>query len=119
MYPVRYEADYVEPQNRWITFFRLILVIPWYLLGSIYAIGAFIVAFLAWFAIVFTGRYPEGLYKFNAGFLRFIARAYGVHLPADRPLAAVRLRAGARLPDPGRDRPAAASSTTAGRPASG
>jgi hypothetical protein len=30
---------------------------------------------MAWFAIVFTGRYPEGLYDFNAGVLRFIARA--------------------------------------------
>ena len=85
MYPVRYEADYTEPQNRWITFFRLILVIPWYILGSIYAIAAFVVAFLAWFAIVFTGRYPEGLYNFNAGFLRFLARAYAfTFLQTDR-----------------------------------
>jgi hypothetical protein len=85
VYPVRYEADYVEQQNRWITFFRLILVIPWYILGSIYAVAAFIVAFLAWFAIVFTGRYPEGLYNFNAGFLRFIARAYAfTFLQTDR-----------------------------------
>ena len=39
------------------------------------SIAAFIVAFLAWFAIAFTGRYPEGLYNFNAGVLRFLARA--------------------------------------------
>lgn len=77
MYPVRYEADYVEQQSRAITFFRAILVIPWYIVGSIYAIAAFVVAFLAWFAIVFTGRYPEGLYSFNAGFLRFQARFFG------------------------------------------
>ena len=74
MYPVRYEADYVEQQSRAITFFRAILVIPWYIVGSIYAIAAFVVAFLAWFAIVFTGRYPEGLYNFNAGFLRMASR---------------------------------------------
>lgn len=30
---------------------------------------------MAWFAIVFSGRYPEGLYSFNAGVIRFIARA--------------------------------------------
>lgn len=77
MYPVRYEADYVEQQSRAITFFRWLLVLPWYILGSIYAIGAFVVAFLAWFAILFTGRYPEGLYGFNAGFLRFQARLFG------------------------------------------
>jgi hypothetical protein len=75
MYPVSYEADYVEEQGRWRTFFRLILAIPWYILGSVYVLGASIVAFLAWFAIVFTARYPEGLYKFNAGVLRFLGRA--------------------------------------------
>ena len=32
---------------------------------------------IAWFAIVFTGKYPEGLYNFNAGYLRMISRVYG------------------------------------------
>ena len=30
--------------------------------------------FIAWFALVFTGRYPEGLYNFNAGYLRMATR---------------------------------------------
>jgi Domain of unknown function (DUF4389) len=75
VYPVRYEADYIEPQNRWKGLFRWILAIPWLILGSIYGLVAEVVALLAWFAIVFTGRYPEGLYKFQAGFLRFSGRA--------------------------------------------
>jgi hypothetical protein len=75
MYPIRYEADYVEEQGRWRTFFRLILAIPWYLLGSVYVTAAFIVSFMAWFALLFTGRWPEGLYNFNVGVLRFLARA--------------------------------------------
>ncbi|MGH2957029.1 MAG: DUF4389 domain-containing protein [Solirubrobacterales bacterium] len=75
MYPVRYEADYSETQNRWKAFFRLILAIPWYIVLQVYLLAAFVVAFLAWFAILFTGRYPEGLYNFNAGVLRFTARA--------------------------------------------
>jgi hypothetical protein len=57
------------------TGFRFILAIPWLILGSVYVFAAFIVAFLAWFAIVFTARYPAGLYSFNAGVLRFVARA--------------------------------------------
>ena len=65
----------MEGRSRSKTGFRLILAIPWLILGSVYVTGAFIVAFLAWFAIVFTGRYPEGLYKFNAGVLRYIARS--------------------------------------------
>jgi len=75
MYPVKYEADYAEERKRWRTGFRFIVAIPWLVLGSAYATAAFIVAFMAWFAIVFTGRYPASLYNFNAGVLRFIARS--------------------------------------------
>lgn len=76
MYPVRYEADYVEPQNRAKAFFRWLLVIPWYVLGSVYALVAQVVAVIAWFALLFTARYPQGLYDFNVGFLRFMGRVY-------------------------------------------
>jgi hypothetical protein len=48
----------VEGRSRSRTGFRLILAIPWLILGSAYVFAAFIVAFMAWFAIVFTGRYP-------------------------------------------------------------
>jgi Domain of unknown function (DUF4389) len=66
----------VEKRSRLKTGFRFILVIPWLILGSVYVFAAFIVALLAWFAIVFTARYPAGLYSFNAGVLRFTARTY-------------------------------------------
>jgi hypothetical protein len=85
MYSVRYEADYFEHPNRWITGFRLILAIPWFIVGSVYVVAAFIVAFLAWFAIAFTARHPEGLYNFNAGVLRFLGRANAFfYLQTDR-----------------------------------
>lgn len=85
MYPVRYEADYFEQPNRWTTGFRLILAIPWYIVASVYVVAAFIVAFLAWFAIAFTGRHPEGLYNFNAGVLRFLGRTNAFfYLQTDR-----------------------------------
>jgi hypothetical protein len=85
VYPVRYEADYAEQQSRSITFFRLILAIPWLIVGSVYTTAAFVVAFLAWFALLFTGRYPEGLYNFNAGVLRFVGRANAfLYLQTDR-----------------------------------
>ena len=80
MYPIRYEADFVEPQNRAKAFFRWLLIIPWLILGSVYALVASVVAFIAWFALLFTGRYPQGLYNFNVGFLRFTARAYAFGL---------------------------------------
>jgi hypothetical protein len=75
MYPVTYEADYQERPNRWKTGFRFILVIPWLiLLRYIYPIAAGVIVFIAWFALLFTARYPKWAYDFNAGFIRFQAR---------------------------------------------
>jgi hypothetical protein len=75
MYPIGYQADpALEGRNRLTTFFRYLVAIPWLIVASIYGFVAEIVAVIAWFAIVFTGRYPEGLYNFNAGYLRMIGR---------------------------------------------
>ncbi|HYM55313.1 MAG TPA: DUF4389 domain-containing protein, partial [Solirubrobacteraceae bacterium] len=81
-YPVTFEADYVEQRSRLTTFFRLILVIPVAIVLYVFGIVASIAILIAWFAIVFTGRYPQGLYDFVAGFNRFLARvtAYAVLL---------------------------------------
>ena len=54
--------------------FRYFVAIPWLIVASIYGFVAEIAAVIAWFAIVFTGRYPEGLYNFNAGYLRMSSR---------------------------------------------
>jgi hypothetical protein len=78
MYPISFEADpALEGRNRLTTFFRYIVAIPWLIVASIYGFVAEIVAVIAWFAIVFTGKYPEGLYNFNAGYLRMITRVNG------------------------------------------
>lgn len=81
-YPVTFEADYVERRNRLSTFFRLILTIPLVIWFYFYAIAAGFALLFAWFAIVFTGHYPRGLYGFIAGYTRFITRvtAYGALL---------------------------------------
>ena len=73
-YPVTFEADYVERRNRLTTFFRLILAIPLLVVLYFYAIVAAVVILIAWFAIVFTARYPRGLFNFIAGYTRFITR---------------------------------------------
>ena len=54
-------------------------MIPWHIVAGLYAFVAQIAAFFAWFAIIFTGRYPEGLYNFNAGFLRMQGRVNGFY----------------------------------------
>ena len=67
----------LEGRNRLTTFFRYIVAIPWLIVASIYGFVAEIAAVIAWFAIVFTGKYPEGLYNFNAGYLRMASRVNG------------------------------------------
>jgi hypothetical protein len=74
MYPISYEADYQRNPNRVTTFFRIILVIPWLIVGYLYAIAVFVTALIAWFAVVILGRYPEGLFSFNSGMLRYFVR---------------------------------------------
>lgn len=84
MYPVSYEADYARERNRVTTFFRLILAIPWLIVGSIYTIAAFFTVFVSWFALLITGRYPQGLYNFGAGVLRYVVRTNAwVYLQTD------------------------------------
>jgi hypothetical protein len=73
-YPATFEADYAERHSRLTTFFRLILVIPLAIVLWVYGILATIAIVIAWFAIVITGRYPQGLYEFVAAFNRALAR---------------------------------------------
>ena len=84
MYPVHFEADYQAEQNRATTFFRIILAIPWLIVAYVYEIAAFFTQIFAWVALVITGRYPEGLYKLNAGFVRYRIRVFAwVYLQTD------------------------------------
>jgi hypothetical protein len=78
VYPVSYEADYAaEGRNRLTTFFRYIVTIPWHIVAALYGFVAQFAVLFAWFALVFTGRYPEGLYNFVAGYLRMFSRVNG------------------------------------------
>jgi Domain of unknown function (DUF4389) len=85
MYPISFEVDpALEGRNRLTTLLRYIVSIPWLIVAWIYGVVAQIAAIVAWFAIVFTGRYPEGLYEFNAGYLRMYSRTYSfLHLVSD------------------------------------
>ena len=83
MYPVGYEADNPgEGRNRLTTFFRSIVVIPWAIVAALYGFVASIAVVAAWFALVFTGRYPQGIYDFVAGYVRMISRVNAFHFLA-------------------------------------
>ena len=60
MYPISYEADAIlDGRSRLTTFFRYIVMIPWHIVAGIYGDSRDLRGLIAWFAIVFTGRYPE------------------------------------------------------------
>jgi hypothetical protein len=74
LYPVTYEADYQKDRNRLTTFFRLIVAVPWILVAYVYLLAQTVVVIVAWFALVLLGRYPEAMYDFVGGILRFSMR---------------------------------------------
>ena len=73
---VRYEVDYPERLSRWrLVIWKTATVIPHLIVLGFVAIAVIVVVFLAWFAVLFTGRYPRGLHNFVSGWLRWYARA--------------------------------------------
>lgn len=74
MYPISYEADFNPTPNRWTTFFRLILAIPWLIVATFWGLLFLFTHLFAWVAIIILGRYPQWLYDFNAGVVRFSIR---------------------------------------------
>lgn len=75
MHPVVYSAPLEgEGRSRLTVFFRALLAIPWAIFGAIWGLGVYLTLIFSWFALLFTGRYPRGLYSFHASYLRFTAR---------------------------------------------
>ncbi len=63
--------------NRWMPLVKWLLAIPHYIMLFFLAIAAFVVIIIAWFAILFTGRYPQGLFDFVVGVMRWGNRVQG------------------------------------------
>jgi hypothetical protein len=73
-YAVAYEQHPPVKRNRLTIFFRAFMCIPHAIWSWFYGIAVFLVEIAAWFAILFTGRFPQGMYDFVAGYLRFYTR---------------------------------------------
>jgi hypothetical protein len=67
-------VDTEGARNRLTVGFRLILIIPHMIVVGLLSIAWWVTSFVAWFAILFTGNYPEGLYNFGVGVLRWFIR---------------------------------------------
>jgi len=73
-YPVQYEIAYPERLSRGLIFIKWLLIIPHLIALVVLAVVAAFIWFISWFAILFTGGYPRGMFDFMAGFLRWVER---------------------------------------------
>jgi hypothetical protein len=78
--------DANQDLNRWLPLVKWLLAIPHYIVLFALGIAALVALIIAWFAILFTGRYPQGLFHFVEGVFRWANRvvAYSIVLVTDR-----------------------------------
>jgi len=86
-YPVTFHIEYPGRLSRLLIFFKWLLIIPHLIVLVLLGIVYWITLVIAWFAILFTGRYPKGLFNFGVGLFRWGARinAYYMLMRDDYP----------------------------------
>jgi hypothetical protein len=72
--------------NRWLPLIKWLLALPHWVVLIFLWIGAFVCVIIVWFIILFTGRYPRGIFDFVVGVARWSLRveAYALLLTTDR-----------------------------------
>lgn len=73
-YPVSLEGELDPNLSRWLWLVKWILAVPHYITILFLGIGFVVLTVVAFFAILFTGRYPKGIFDFNVGVLRWMWR---------------------------------------------
>ena len=69
--PVQLEGRLDRELSRWLWLVKVLLAIPHFILLGFLWIAFFVLTVIAFFAILFTGRYPRGIFEFNLGVLRW------------------------------------------------
>ena len=85
---VHLDLDYPDAReglNRWLPLVKWLLALPHYVVLVFLGVGAVVAVLIAWFAILFTGRYPRGLFDYVVGVGRWALRvqAYAFLLLTD------------------------------------
>jgi len=73
-YPMLLELRYPDRLSRWKIFVKWILIIPHLIALWFLGILQSIITFIAWWAILFTGNYPQGLFAMTVGIMRWQLR---------------------------------------------
>ena len=69
--------DAKEGLNRWLPLVKWLLAIPHFIVLAFLWLASIVCILIAWFAILFTGRYPRGLFDFVLGVMRWTNRVIG------------------------------------------
>jgi hypothetical protein len=70
-YPVHLDIDHQDEYSRFMPLIKWLLAIPHYIALLVLGIAAFVVIFISFFAVLFTGRFPRGMFDFLVGVHRW------------------------------------------------
>lgn len=89
---VEFEVPYIENSNRVSVLLRALFGFIYVLIPHIFVLyfrllATYILIFIAWWAVLFTGKYPKGMHDFNVGTLRWAMRLgiYMMYMSDDYP----------------------------------